>query len=134
MQRRFDLMPRPSPDIAIRVDMMRGMAKIAAARGQVFVYVRIPEPLWPQERGKKYEDPLAAALADAGLGKVTGGGQQLDGGSIEYCGVDVILNNRAQGLALLKDVLRRLGAPAGTMIEEFLPEFQEHPLGRADAS
>jgi hypothetical protein len=93
------------------------------------VHVRIPEPLLPLERGEKYEDPLAAALAESRLGAVTGGGQQLgDGNSIVYCGVDVVLTDRGHGLDLLIDVLRRLGAPRGTVIEEFVPEFREHEL------
>jgi hypothetical protein len=128
-------MAEPSPDIANRVAVMRGMAEGAAARGEHFVYVRIPEPLRPPERGDKYEDPLDAALAEVGLGEVTGGGQQLgEGGSIVYCGVDVVLRDRIAGLAFLKGALRRLVAPAGTVIEEFTPAFQEHPLGRGGAS
>ena len=133
--RRFDLMTEPSADIANRVAVMRGMAEDAAARGKVFVYVRIPEPLRPLERGDKYEDPLIAALVESRLGEVTGGGQQLgEGRSIMYCGIDVVLSDRIQGLAFLQEALCRLGAPAGTVIEEFTPEFQEHPLGQVDAS
>ena len=65
----------------------------------------------------------------AGLGKVNGGGQQLgEGNSIVYCGVDVILSERVRGLELLREILSRLDAPTGTVIEEFLPEFAEHPL------
>ena len=125
-------MAKPSPDIANRVAVMRDMAEDAATRGGHFVYVRIPEPLRPFDRGDKYEEPLAAALAEAGLGEVTGGGQQLgEGDSIVYCGVDVILSDRTRGLALLRHELRRLGAPVQTVIEEFIPRFREHPLGPA---
>ena len=86
-----------------------------------FFYVRIPEPLYPAERGAKYEEPLAEALDVARLGQVTGGGQQLgEGKSILYCGVDVEVRERGWGLAMLRKVLAQLGAPAGTVIEEFI--------------
>jgi hypothetical protein len=120
--------------MANRVAFMRDMAEDALEKGEHFVYVRIPEALPPLDRCDKYEDPLTAALADAELGEVTGGGQQLgEGDSILYCGVDVILTDREQGLAFLKQALRRLNAPTDTVIEEFLPEFQEHSLGIGDA-
>jgi hypothetical protein len=109
------------------------MAQRAWDSGQFFFYVRIPEALYPDERGEKYEEPLAEALKEARLGKVTGGGQQLgEGKTIVYCGVDVVLQERVRGLEILREVLRQLGAPAGTMIEEFIPEFQEHPLVEVD--
>src|SRR4051812_43271545 len=105
-------MAEPSPDIANRVAVMRDMAEDARALGGFFVFVRIPEPLGPFDRGDKYEDPLASALADARLGEVTGGGQQLgDGNSIVYCGVDVVLTDWVRGLELLRQTLRQLGAP-----------------------
>lgn len=127
-------MAEPSPDIADRVAVMRDMAEDAATSGGHFVYIRIPEPLHPLEREDKYEAPLTAALTEAGLGEVTGGGQQLgEDDSIEYCGVDVILSDRTRGLAFLRQELRRQGAPVETVIEEFLPEFQEHRLGPAEA-
>jgi hypothetical protein len=127
-------MAKPSRDIAHRAAVMREWAEDTEARGEHFVYVRIPEPLHPLEREDKYEDPLGAALAEVGLGKVTGGGQQLgDGNSIEYCGVDVILMDRIRGLKFLEEVLLRLGAPDGTVIEEFVPEFREYRLGPAGA-
>jgi hypothetical protein len=108
---------------------MRGMAQRTWDRGWFFFYIRIPEPLYPEERGEKYEEPIAEALRAANLGRVTGGGQQLgEGNSIVYCGVDVELSERVQGLQLLRQVLVNLGAPAATVIEEFIPDFQEHSL------
>lgn len=122
-------MPEPSPDIAPRVRHMRGVAQRVWDRGEFFFYVRIPEPLMPAGRGEKYEEPLAEVLRVEGLGKVNGGGQQLGpGNTVVYCGVDVIVSERVRGLAVLREVLTRLGAPAGTVIEEFIPEFVEHPL------
>jgi hypothetical protein len=108
---------------------MRGMPQQAWDRGLFFFHIRIPEPLYPKQRGEKYEEPLTEALRAARLGKVNGGGQQLgEGNTIVYCGVDVVLRERVRGLALLREVLNRLGAPRGTVIEEFIPEFIEHPL------
>ena len=126
-------MAEPLPDIANRVAVMREMALDAQDRGYHFVFVRIPESLGPLDRGDKYEDPLISALADACLGEVTGGGQQLgEGNSIVYCGIDVVLIDRIRGLEFLRTTLRRLSAPPGTVIEEFVPEFQEHPVGELD--
>lgn len=94
-----------------------------AAPSTVFVFVRIPESIMPVDRGKRYEDPLHAALTEAGLGEVTGGGSQLgapnpDGTSrIEWVGVDVELIDLANGLPFLKAALKRLGAPPSTTLE-----------------
>ncbi len=127
-------MASPSPEIANRVAVMQDFALDARTRGEHFVFVRIPEPLAPRERGDRYEDPLIAAFAATRLGRVTGGGQQLgEGRSIVYCGIDVVLTNRVAGLEFLRETLHRLGAPPATVIEEFLPEFRETPLGPADS-
>lgn len=127
-------MSEPAPEIVHRVAHMRTMAQRAWDRGLFFFYIRIPEPLSPDERGEKYEEPLTESLRAARLGRVNGGGQQLgEGNTILYCGVDVILSERVRGLALLREVLPRLGAPGSTIIEEFIPEFAEHPLHATDA-
>jgi hypothetical protein len=119
--------------IAHRVAHMRGMAEQARERGLIFFYVRIPEPLYPAERGEKYEEPLDRALRACDLGRVNGGGQQLgEGNTIVYCGVDVVVDERVRGLEVVREVLLRLDAPGGTVIEEFLPEFVEHPLTGPD--
>ncbi len=116
----------PSGDIKARVEMMTDWAEQDLERGRHFVYIRIPQQFSPFERGDLYEDPLGKVLAEAKAGEVTGGGTQLgDGG---YSGVDVSLTDYARGLKLLITELRRIGAPAGTVIEDFTPEFQEHPV------
>jgi len=85
-----------------------------------FVYIKIPEPLMPLERGARYGDPLDASLAEADLGEITGGGAQLgdtraDGTRpIEFCGIDVDLIELDSGLELLRKRLVELGAPPGT--------------------
>jgi hypothetical protein len=87
-----------------------------------FVYVMLPEPTEPIERGDKYEDPLDLLLNEAGLGEITGGGSQLgdpqpDGTpTVEFCGLDVTVTDLDGALALLRTHLPRLGAPVGTEI------------------
>jgi len=106
---------------------MQDFAEAAAERRQHFFYVLIREPLGPHERGEKYEDPLAAALGE--LGEITGGGSQLgEGNTIEYCGLDVVVNDRDRGLAVIRRCLRECHAPDNTVIEEYIPEFNEIPL------
>jgi hypothetical protein len=110
-----------------RQKVMLSFAKAAAERGQHFFYVLINEPLGPMDRGEKYEDPLKDALGE--LGEVTGGGSQLgEGDTIAFCGLDVVVNHRENGLKVIRECLRSCGAPANTIIEEYLPEFAELPL------
>ena len=117
------------PEFRSRAEVMLGFAEQAAERGEHFFYVRIPESIGPHERGTRYEEPLQEALTTAGLGEVTGGGSQLgEGRSIAYCGVDVVVTDRGRGLALLRQVMQRLGASPHTIIEEFLPSYHEHNL------
>ena len=95
----------------------------AARAGSVFVFVRIPESIQPDDRASKYEDPLHQALDQAGLGEVTGGGSQMgalkeDGSrDIQWVGIDVELASLDQGLGHLKQELIRLGVPTGTVLE-----------------
>jgi hypothetical protein len=110
-----------------RQAVMQDFAEAAAERGQHFFYIRIPESLGPVARGEKYEDPLSEAIRKKGV--VTGGGSQLgEGDSIAYCGIDVVVDDRAVGLEVIRRVMRACGAPADTIIEEYLPEYRELPL------
>ena len=112
-----------------RKDALLGFAEDAQERGEFFFYVRIPGDIKPVARGDRFEDPLDEALKTADLGEVTGGGSQMgDGTTVEFCGVDVVVRDRDRGLALIRSVMRRLGAPPGTVIEEFLPTYRELPL------
>jgi hypothetical protein len=110
-----------------RQELMREFAEAAADRRQHFFYIRIPESIEPLARGDKYEDPLAEALGE--LGEVTGGGSQLgEGDTIAYCGLDVVVSDRDRGLAVIRKTLHACHAPAGTVIEEYLPEYVELPM------
>jgi hypothetical protein len=112
-----------------RQQTLLGFAEGAQERGNAFFYVRIPEDVQPIERGERYEDPLQAALDAEDLGEVTGGGSQLgEGKSVAFCGLDVEVYDRDKGLTLIRSVMRRLGAPPDTIIEEYLPTYREHPL------
>jgi hypothetical protein len=110
-----------------RQAVMLGFAEDAAEQGQHFFYVRIPESIGPVERDEKYAEPLGDALGE--LGEVTGGGSQLgEGNTIAYCGLDVVVNDRDRGLNVIRQSMRACGAPAATVIEEYLPEYRELPL------
>src|SRR5664279_2783443 len=99
------------PELDGRQETLLGFAEDAQERGNVFFYVRIPEDVQPIERGERYEDPLQAALNAEDLGKVTGGGSQMgEGKSIAFCGLDVEVYDRDRGIALIRSVMRRLGA------------------------
>ena len=101
----------------------------AQDRGEYFLYVKIPGNIGPVERGDRFEDPLADKLSELGVGSVCGGGSQLgEGKTIEYCGIDVILTKREEGLSAILTTLRTLGAPAGSVVEEYLPSRIDHPV------
>jgi hypothetical protein len=112
-----------------REAVMFDFAVAAQGRGEHFYYVRVPGNIKPRERGKRFEDPLQAALESSTLGYVAGGGSQLgEGNTIEYCGIDVFVTRAGLGLRLLRRELEHLEAPAGTTIEEYLPKRADHLL------
>jgi hypothetical protein len=87
------------------------------------VYIFLPEPLGPIDRGDKYEDPIADELERLGLGEVTGAGtglgeERADGSRpIESCGIDVETHDAEATRAALRGLLEKLGCPAGTHLE-----------------
>lgn len=65
----------------------------------VFVVAHVNARLMPMDRGDRYEDPLAEALAESGFGEVTGGGSILSKvGEIEGCDIDLDLHDLEHGL------------------------------------
>lgn len=119
----------PPPEMRDRVDVLRGFAEDASDRGEYLFYVRLPVSLQPMERGEQLEDPLHEALTVANLGEVAGGGPQRgENDTIAYCGIDVIVKDRDRGLEVIRSMTRKLSAPEGTVIEEFLPVWSELPL------
>ena len=120
---RSTIPPRKNGREQVSADFASG----AAERGAHFFYIKIPGNIQPLERGDLFEDPLIQSLEAAGLGEVTGGGSQLaKGGGVEYCGIDVEVNDRERGLALILSEMRRLNAPQGTLVEEYVPEPRQH--------
>ena len=93
---------------------------LEVADPQLFIYIVIPGDIQPIARGEQFEDPLEEALSEAGLGRITGGGSQLDDpypdgrSRVEFCGIDVDVSDRASALILLRRKLIELAAPDGT--------------------
>ena len=122
-------------EVLVALGVVAALGAIALLRGsrsapvqadtapRVFVFVKVPEPLTPVERGEKYGDPLDAVLKREHLGEVTGGGSQLSEPdaegrrTVEWVGLDVELLDLERGIPVLKQELLRLGAPAGTTLE-----------------
>ena len=82
------------------------------------VSAKINDPVSSSDRATKYEEPLDAALKEAKVGEVTGGGNSVGkGGKIEWAGVDIELSDVQKGIPLLKQKLLDLGAPKGSTLE-----------------
>ena len=112
-----------------RIVFLTEMAVEAKKTGETLFYVRIPGNIQPLERQSRFEEPLDALLKEAGIGEVTGGGEQMGNcNNVLYSGLDVYVNDRALGLQFLRHTLKSLETPDETVIEEFLPQWQEHNL------
>jgi hypothetical protein len=65
-------------------------------------------------RGRSYyEDEIEEELERLGIGEVVGGGTWMDGSG---CNISVEVSDPEAGLSLIREVLRRLDAPASTKI------------------
>ena len=94
-----------------------------------FLYIKIPEQVMPEERAKKYEDPINELLSRQRLGEVSGGGTMLTKDKqIEYVGVDVDVTDPQKAIPLLVAKLKEIGAPKGTVIEQNEPEKRTIPI------
>jgi hypothetical protein len=86
------------------------------------IYVFLPEPLGPLDRGDKYEDPIDDEIRRLGLGEVSGAGTSLgderpDGTRpIESCGIDVDTDDVDATREALRKLLPDLGCPKGTQL------------------
>jgi hypothetical protein len=87
---------------------------------ELFVYVKIPGPIQPIDRGTMFEDPLEAKLQEQSLGTISGGGSQLgderpDGTRpIDFCGLDIDVTDQERALTFLREELPHLRIPEGT--------------------
>ena len=83
-----------------------------------YVIATIPENIGPMERGAKYEDPLDELLEEHGIGEISGGGSSIDteAGEIEYVDIEIDLTDLDKGIPLVRETLRRLGAPPGSTL------------------
>jgi hypothetical protein len=79
------------------------------------VLARVYEHCEPIDRGNRYEDPLQAVLERAKVGRVTGGGTQLNElGGVEYADVEIELANLDDALLTVAEALEEAGAPQGS--------------------
>ena len=92
------------------------------------IFVFLPDPLGPIDRGDKYEDPIIDELERLGLGEVTGGGtgmgdERPDGRrEIQSCGIDVETTRLDEARSALRGLLPRLGCPPGTQLHYSVAE------------
>ena len=83
-----------------------------------FVFAKIMDPVMPMERGDRYEEPLYDTLEARKLGEVTGGGTQMDKEKkIQWVGIDIQLANLDEAVEVVRERLRELGAPLGSVLE-----------------
>lgn len=101
----------------------------------LFVYVRMPVDLEPDDRHELFAEPLHEALEKENLGAVTGGGTMFsppdDDGEdeVQFSGLDVDLYDLEKGIDLLRRELIRLQAPQGTsLLYELNGREWEEPL------
>ncbi|HMC31384.1 MAG TPA: hypothetical protein VKL99_11165, partial [Candidatus Angelobacter sp.] len=105
----------------------------------LFVYIKMPGDIDPEDRWERFADPLQQALEKDALGAVTGGGSQFsepdENGNdfVEFCGIDVDLYDAVKGLALLRRELARLQVPPGTvLLYELDAKEWEEPIYRPE--
>ena len=81
------------------------------------VLARMYEHIEPIDRGVRYEDPLQEALEARNIGRVTGGGSQLNElGAIEHGDVEIELADLDGAVLLVVEALERAGAPQGSEV------------------
>jgi len=86
--------------------------------GGLGVYIQISESLLPEDRHKKYENPIHDFLKAGDFGYVDGGGTMMgaEQKQIEFIGIDAVVFEREAGVEAVIQILRELDAPKGTEI------------------
>ena len=85
-----------------------------------FIVVTLNDRIMPVDRGEVYEDPLSKYLQSKGIGEVAGGGtMQMQNGEVEYCNIEIELNDidsiEEKAKAIIEK-LEGLGAPKGSKL------------------
>ena len=79
------------------------------------VVARVYEHIEPIDRDDRYEDPLHATLEKSGIGRVTGGGSQLNElGGIAHADIELELANVDEAQRVVVEALEAAGAPQGS--------------------
>jgi len=97
------------------------------------IVVRLNAKLQPMDRAEHFEEPLDAALKEARLGQVTGGGtMQEASGEIAYCDIEIALSAAPdKAVPAIIAAFDHLGAPRGsTLLME--GAGTERELGKAE--
>lgn len=85
-----------------------------------FIVATLNDKVMPIDRGEIYEDPLDEFLKNKNIGEVTGGGtMQLKSGELEYCDVEIKLDEDViddNKIRLIIEKLEELGAPKGSQL------------------
>jgi hypothetical protein len=110
-------------------------ANAVSRANPLFVYIKMPGDIEPDDRHERFEEPLQEALEADDLGAVTGGGSMLSAPdsegecSVLFCGIDVDLYQLDKGLELLRQVLAQLEMPPGTVLSyELNDQLYEEPV------
>lgn len=84
-----------------------------------FIVVTINARIQPVHRGEIYEDALDEILSKNSIGEVSGGGTlQSQSGEIEYCDVEIQVNNSSNDTVnLIRSSLEEIGVPKGSKIK-----------------
>lgn len=81
--------------------------------------------LRPMDRGDLYEEKLDEELKIAGIGECSGGGTMMSAsGEIDYCDVNISIDDSYAALDQMKDILKNIGVPKGSLLyndEVYLP-------------
>jgi len=83
-----------------------------------FIVANLNARIMPLDRAELFEDPLDELLSEMSIGEITGGGTlQSKSGEIEYCDIEIEVNNSNENtIQLIKNKLEELGAPKGSKL------------------
>ena len=83
--------------------------------GPHVIVARVYEHIEPIDRGERYADPLDAMLTARGLGRVTGGGTQMnEEGGVDYADLEIEVADVESTLPVITEALEAAGAPEGS--------------------